>query len=335
MTANTDEALSLPIEIRAFTSVDEILNLPNFEKDHPVTKESYDKLHGHYNFGIDFYCCFQEEGGQLCYRRHQFGYVVVLKDGTKSIIGNHCGKTKFGADHSLSRDTALYQNKKKYLESLARAEKLLEEKDQRLEALDLMRQSLMRMNTRLASFRRSIGPQTMSAIEDALKTGATVVRINGVTSREYVDEAGQQRTERSTAIITVGHLRGVQCFDRSRYNGLGSRTNRVQQAFIELEEDINKNVRQSRLSKLESEIRLSEEVIADGKRMLNQAEVFFASDLSALCYLSPDRRDRVKTAREILRLKGEDASKSKAREWISTMDAGLKESHKVDKLEIS
>lgn len=101
------------IEIRTFSTMDEITSLDEFKENNPVSKENYESILGDYHFDEKVKCCVQNENEGLCNTEHNWGFVAKLVDGTLSIIGNDCAKNKFGADAKFNLDRSRYINEKR------------------------------------------------------------------------------------------------------------------------------------------------------------------------------------------------------------------------------
>ena len=69
------------------TNYDEVLGLPGFLEKNLITPENFDSVFSDYQIrDRDMHCCLLSDRG-LCNHKHNFGYVIQLKDGTLSIMG--------------------------------------------------------------------------------------------------------------------------------------------------------------------------------------------------------------------------------------------------------
>lgn len=96
-------------------SYDEIFSFDNFIENKEITLE---------NIVVDYEikdtelkCCLTDEKGK-CGQIHQKGYLVLLRDGTYSLMGGTCGRTKLNADSTISKNIASFENERKRLEKL-------------------------------------------------------------------------------------------------------------------------------------------------------------------------------------------------------------------------
>jgi hypothetical protein len=332
LTAEIDE--KRPIHVRTFKTPSEIWELPGFQHDNPVTKENYKDVLGDYKFGDEVRCCYMDEEDHLCRQAHKFGFVVILRDKSVSIIGNCCGRTKFDSEHKLQQDTARYLNRQKLLQAQARLAQLKDQKDQRLLEINELRRELSLMRRHLDNFSQQIGRFTLGEIQAREKTGRTEVEIYGVITKESTNETGKVEKERQRVPVRLGQLKGLQCFNRERYSEIGAKMKRVEDAFIQLEEDAIRTRRENQMNKLASEIDLSSQIVAEGRALLRYERAFFKGDLTLLCFLSSSLPDRIDTAVEILRENGQEISRSKARKWLSNLEQELKRSNRVEKIEL-
>lgn len=85
------------------TNYDEILGLPGFLEKNLITPKNFDSVFSDYQIrDRDMHCCLLSDRG-LCNHKHNFGYVIQLKDGTLSIMGNDC------AEKNLARMEVLFK----------------------------------------------------------------------------------------------------------------------------------------------------------------------------------------------------------------------------------
>jgi hypothetical protein len=116
---------------RRFDSLSEIEGLERYARDVRATAQDLDTALGDYEFEAMTPCELHS-----CHTGHKYGFVVVLKDGRITRVGNRCGGKAFGdkfADlrRAISRD----RNLRAIKEGLAEYERRVPEYRQRIEEL--------------------------------------------------------------------------------------------------------------------------------------------------------------------------------------------------------
>lgn len=321
------------IEIRTFASPTEIWDLHGFKHDNGINRNNYLRLKGDYWFPDEVHCCFLKENGNLCNEGHKWGFVAELTDGSYTIVGNNCAITKFGADSKIKADRTKYLNEKKRRERLASLKDLLEHKDKTLKALEHKEAELYRLKTSVTEFRDKLGAQTCHNLMDMAKTGSSAITVLSVTYREYVDRDGQKKKERSEAPARIGNLGSIRIFNDHIFSSIQSQILSIRQAYQQAAQ-IQNDAKISDLEKITSGLNSVErviELVSDTKKSI---ESFFTNDLSLLCFISPDKSDRYKTARAVLETQGIEVGKEKAKEWLNEKERQLLEELRADKLEI-
>jgi hypothetical protein len=208
----------LPIDIRTFESYEQIRSeVAGFIENHPISKLTYARIVGDYNFSDEVRCCFQKENGKLCETEHKRGWVARLEDGTATIIGNHCAEDKFGADSRLISDRARYINEKKRQERLALLQQMLNLKEERFGRLAELRKLVMALENRVKVIIDPLGLFVQRRLKDMIRTGRTEVAITAVKNRPYVDENGRSKIERRTYVQVLGNLAGVELAARGTF----------------------------------------------------------------------------------------------------------------------
>ena len=101
-------------------SYEDLISLEMFVENKEITLENFETILVDYQItDTELKCCLTDEKGK-CGQIHQKGYLVLLKDGTYSLMGGTCGRTKFNADSTISKNIASFENERKRQEKLGR-----------------------------------------------------------------------------------------------------------------------------------------------------------------------------------------------------------------------
>ena len=97
---------------------------------------------------------------------------------------------------------------------------------------------------------------------------------------------------------------------------------------------ITSNIKLSILEHLTSAIGDIDRIAISVADLVAQEHTFLTNDLALLCFLTPDKAERYKTARVVLEELGHDAGKDKAKDWLADKDREIREALSAEKIEI-
>lgn len=329
---------NLPFDIRTFESYEQIRNeVAGFIENHPISKLTYAQIVGDYNLPDEVRCCFEKENGKLCETEHKRGWVARLKDGTATIIGNHCAEDKFGADSRLISDRSRYINEKKRRERLAALQQLLEQKDGRLARLAELRKLVMALESRVKVITDQLGPLVQRRLKDMIRTGRTEVAITAVKNRPYVDAEGRKKNERSTFVQVLGRLGGVELAARGTYADFHDSISDIVRAYqraaeLAAGEDLQK--RSKEVDVVCGKLQAFDRVVQEAGRLLGLEESFFGNNFMLLCFVTDNKDERQKAAKVALRRLGKGDDSGRVDAWLADQQKAIAEQLDVDSIEI-
>jgi hypothetical protein len=329
--------LSQHIDIRTFGSIEEIRALDNFVENDPLSKANYRRLRGDYHLPEEFGCCVQKDNGKLCGEPHKHGWVAELQDGTATIIGGDCAREKFGADSSLVADSHRYLNEKRRRERLATMIQLQPLKTERIARLGQLRISLMEVNKRIKNVTDALGPLVQRQLRDMVKTRRSEVMIDATRRRQYVDDDGKNREEKSTFTHVVGSLSGVDLTVSGAYSAIYDAINDIVRAYRraeELEQDPDVVRKSKEVESVAGRLQQFDRVMQDGERLVDLERVFLANDFRLLCFLSRDDAERIMAAEVAMRLTDKGRRKDDPRGWLSAYENAIKHELQVDSISV-
>lgn len=321
------------LEVRTFTSLEEIRSLEAFKGGNPINKNQYERIIGDYWLENKVKCCFEKQNGNLCNQEHNFGFVAELKDGSITIVGNCCAKDKFGADAQIKADRSKYLNEKRRLERLQAVRKLLVEKDTRLNVINEMRGKLQRVIVDLNNIKGKLGEPTQRKLVDMSRTGNGKVSLEIINLRQYTDDDGQIKTEKRVTPTTLGTIKGVSIFNKANFDSVYSAFNAVERTYNQVER-IEEDVKSQELDYLTGQLGQFTTGIAQGENLVKAAVEFFKNDLTLLCFLVSDKPERYKAAHIAMEQEGISGGKDKAKQWLSQKEQELRKVLTADKLRI-
>jgi hypothetical protein len=321
------------IQVRTFQSEEEIRQQPGFLENALVAKGNYARLLGDYRLPERLSCCLQRAAGHRCSVKHNYGFVVKLKDETVSIIGNQCGNTTFGAESALAKDMKLYANEKARQEALRRLGEILAMREAAESSVAGMYSQLKDLTERSRKRLTEFGDYAAHRIRAMSRVESNRVTVTGVRLRPYVED-GQNKTERTTIEITAGTLLGLSIFRSELVTSLQETLRGIAAAYREAE-TLDGSATTTTLSRVASAVSQLESVLRNGQELLAAEGSFERCDWSCLPFLAKETGDRVRLARMALTQANLPSNKDRGKEYIHRLEMDLKSRHGVQKLEIS
>lgn len=321
------------IEIRTFSSPEEISEHPNFVPDSPINEKNYKKIIGDYHFGEDVLCCFERRCGSLCRQKHKRGWVAERDDGIVTIIGNNCAHIRFGANSRLIADQTLYNNTKRRNERLGKIVQQNEQKIERLARLGDLKAQLRMLEGKILSTLNEFGEQIARRLRDKARTGDFNVSITAVKHRDYLDEEGRQKTERSTFRHSLGSLKALVLVQSSSYHSIYRTITEIEVAHYDAEE-LTARSKAATIEGVARRLNIYEGTLKAGQQLLDLETVFLSNNYFLFCFIVSDRAIRYKTALLAMRQAGISGGKDKAKEWLAEKEKMIKQNLGVDAIEI-
>lgn len=331
----TASPLSQHIDIRTFGSIEEIRALDNFVENNPLSKANYKHLRGDYHLPEKVSCCVQKDNGKLCGEMHRHGWVAELQDGTVTIIGGDCARDKFGADSSLVADSHRYLNEKHRRERLVTMVQLLPLKAERIARLGHLRTSLIELDKRIKGVTGELGPLVQRSLRDMVKMRRSEVVIDATKRREYVDDRGRMKEEKSTFLHTLGSLVGLDLIVTGAYIGIYDAINdlvRAYQRAEELERDPDVVRKSKEVDSVAGRLQQYDRIVQDSQHLIDLERPFLANDFRLLCFLSSDKTERVKAAKVAMRRVDKGRSRDDPNGWLSAYEDAIKRQLQVDSI---
>ena len=310
-------------------SYDELLSLDMFRENQEVTLENFENILIDYEIkDVELKCCLTDEKGK-CGQIHKKGYLVLLKDGTYSLMGGTCGRTKFNADSTISKNIASFENERKRQEKLGRLYDFINNKEKYEKIINQLRVLV----GEITAFDREIQILgfNLKILNNRYKSSDRAVLIK---TYKY-DEKGNSRYQ---ATERIGYLHELNLFDAKDTGSYGLDVHRL---IIGLKKacELDNQIKQKPKARVDKQVNdlvrdLSHfESLQDELLMRKSSiEKFKNSDLSLLCYLTNSDHIREDAAKYFLRSKGRDISKTES--YLANKDSSYLDQYSCDEIRI-
>ena len=288
-------------------SYENLISLEMFVENKEITLENFETILIDYQItDTELKCCLTDEKGK-CGQIHQKGYLVLLKDGTYSLMGGTCGRTKFNADSTISRNIASFENERKRQEKLGRLYDFINNKEKYENIINKLKETV----GEITAFYRDIQILgfNLKILNDRYKSSDRAVLIK---TYKY-DEKGNSRYQ---ATERIGYLQELNLFDAK---DTGSYSLDVHRLIIGLKKacELDDQIKQKPKARVDKQVNdlvrdLSHFESLQDELLMRKSSIerFKNSDLSLLCYLTNSYHIREDAAKYFLRSKGRDISKT-------------------------
>nr|WP_314370684.1 hypothetical protein [uncultured Acinetobacter sp.] len=310
-------------------SYENLISLEMFVENKEITLENFETILVDYQItDAELKCCLTDEKGK-CGQIHQKGYLVLLKDGTYSLMGGTCGRTKFNADSTISKNIASFENERKRQEKLGRLYDFINHKEKYENIINKLKEIV----GEITAFYREIQILgfNLKILNNRYKSSDRAVLIK---TYKYDDKGNPryQATER------IGYLQELNLFDAK---DTGSYSLDVHKLIIGLKKacELDDQIKQKPKARFDKQVNdlvrdLSHFESLQDELLMRKSSIerFKNSDLSLLCYLTNTYHIREDAAKYFLRSKGRDISKTES--YLANKDSSYLDQYGCDELRV-
>lgn len=310
-------------------SYDEIFSLDNFIENKEITLENFENIVVDYEIkDTELKCCLTDHKGK-CGQIHQKGYLVLLKDSTYSLMGGTCGRTKFNADSTISKNIASFENERKRQEKLGRLYDFINNREKYENIINRLKDIV----GEITAFYREIQILgfNLKILNDRYKSSDRAVLIK---TYKY-DEKGNSRYQ---ATERIGYLQELNLFDAKDTGSYGLDVHKL---IIGLKKacELDDQIKQKPKARVDKQVNdlvrdLSHFESLQDELLMRKSSIerFKNSDLSLLCYLTNSYHIREDAAKYFLQSKGRDISKTES--YLANKDSFYLDQYSCDELRV-
>ena len=270
-----------------------------------------------------------DENGNRCGREHYKGYLVLLKDGTYSLMGGDCGRNKFDADSKISKNIISFENERKRQEKLGRLYDFINNKEKYEKIINELKKIVGEI-TAFYQEAQMLG-FNLNILNNRYKSSDRAVLIK---TYKY-DEKGNSRYR---ATERIGYLQELNLFDAKDIRSYGLDVHRL---IIGLKKacELDDQIKQKPKARIDKQVNdlvrdLSHFESLQDELLIRKSSIerFKNSDLSLLCYLTNSHHIREDAAKYFLRSKGRDISKVES--YLANKDSSYLDQYNCDEIKV-
>ena len=279
------------------TNYDEVLGLPGFLEKNLITPENFDSVFSDYQIrDRDMHCCLLSDRG-LCNHKHNFGYVIQLKDGTLSIMGNDCAEKKFGANGGIIQGINLYENTKEAEKKLGKVFDFAIRFDEYTERLGNIVVKLKNIEDFYFNLKLSIVSRNYLKLNERYKASNTKVEVKTYKLGKPDPDNPNEEALIYMGTHTIGHISSLSIFDDRNFKEFEKKVSKLREALRDAlkshnqiieGEKIQPAVVRKRVNTILSQLNSFEEVESIINSRISDIEKFKKTDPQILCYLTDD-----------------------------------------------
>jgi hypothetical protein len=277
------------------TNYDEVLGLPGFLEKNLITPENFDSVFSDYQIrDRDMHCCLVSDRG-ICNHKHNFGYVIKLKNGTLSIMGNDCAENKFGANGGIIQGINLYENTKKAKEKLGKVFDFAIRFDEYTERLSNIEVQLKNIEDFYFHLILIIGSRNYLKLNERYKAANTKVEVKSYKVGQPDPDNPNDETLIYMGTHTLGHIPSLNIFDDRNFKEFEKKIVKLREALRDAlkthkqiieGENIQPTILRKRVSMIMSQLTSFDEVETTINTRVSDIEKFRKADPEILCYLT-------------------------------------------------
>lgn len=293
--------------LTVFKSVDQIKAVPGFKPNNPVSVDQFARFIGYYTLKPALKCCVAERSG-LCLQSHNNGWVVGLKDGSASIIGIDCAKSKFDADEGFRSQRVIAERTRQQDDIRRALGGLLVNKDHDLKRLRSTSAALDELERATSTISAALGDSLISALRDLdqrtrgsvqLTTYAEQAFFNKITNRLDIRDV---RTFRE-----IGRIRVPESFHLAHISKLRNTLAAAELTYSSIEK-IDKKPSPKLATHFSRTINAVHPASLRIAELQRQIRAFLNGKLELLYFVAPTGKDKIRVAQFIAQLKGNSIS---------------------------
>lgn len=312
------------MSLKRFRSVEDILALPSFIPSNPVSLATFASFAGDYHLKQPLKCCVEEKG-RLCQQAHNHGWVVNLKDGTTSIIGTDCAKTKFDSDDGF-RARRVEAESERRSDDIRRAfgALLVNEAEDRKRLVSAIN-ALADLRRLVLQIREALGISLVTALLDLHRKARGTVQMPSYIDREVFNPSKREMEVRTVrTMIDVGRLPVPEALEQAVLSRIEFKLNAAASAYARID-SLEKKPIAKLASHLSDCITGVPPASARTIELQKQVQSFLGSDLRLLYVVSPNPKDQLRSAQFIANLNGSAVSTADARRAVVLAVAAIRQ----------
>jgi hypothetical protein len=257
-----------------FRSIIEVEKLAPFREKNYFHKDDYENvLYDYVGQNTEFNCCLMKTSGKPCKQKHDWGYVVQLKDKSLTLVGNTCIFNELEGGHKALVDIREFRRKREYQERLEQLKIEISHRNNRIIEMESYLESINNSVVRLEEYREILGDTIYTKIRSRARAGDSSIQIEGVKVTKYKDENGKDKTEERRIPHVVGRISNLSAFSSETSHNLIRKIRSCIGFYREfsldiINEDSSKSYFGESLSKLRDFHKFNDEVQAFSKNVI-------------------------------------------------------------------
>lgn len=211
---------------------------------------------------------------------------------------------------------------------------MLAKKQSVFEQIERIKMEIITVKNNVRNLSGQLGPKTFQRLKHMAKSSSANVEIDAINFKDYIDEYGKPKKEKSLTTNRIGVIKGLTIFNDYTFESLNSEIHNIKRAY-DLAELVSDDAKTAHIESLTNSMGDFNHLISHLKQLKQDEQAFFDNNFQILCFLVSDKPDRYKTAQFVLKQLNKPNGKDKAKIWLSEKENEIKATLKADKLAIN
>lgn len=325
---------AIELEVREYKEIEELKAIEGFQSDAPFNQDEYQKIIGEYHLLNKVKCCLLKKN-HPCATEHNYGFVIRLKNGIATLIGNSCANDNFEAATTLRKDISSFRAAKTRKQKLEQINDVLKGENEIIALLKSAEKTLKDAQKTTSIISQEIGSETAKKIREMSSTQNSSVKVALAKTKTSINEKTKERETYSTKFsVTIGFIAGCEIFNTTSWDTLQRSINKLRdslsKAKLTLANPENFSNQKINSVSLELNERVNLELLS--KKMLEANLAFKNNNPLLPGYITDNKIEKLNAAKYSLKLLERPSGKNQARALIEQFETELKAQNNADRI---
>ncbi|WP_454913758.1 hypothetical protein [Stutzerimonas chloritidismutans] len=325
---------AIEMEVREYKEIEELKAIEGFQPDAPFTQDDYQKIIGEYHLLNKVKCCLLKKN-HPCATEHNYGFVIRLKNGIATLIGNSCANDNFEAATALRKDINSFRAAKTRRQKLEQIKNVLNNENEIIALLKSSEKTLKDAQKTTSIISQEIGSETTKKLREMSSTRNNSVQIALARTKTSINEKTKERESHTTKFsATIGFIAGCEIFNTSSWDTLQRSINKLRDALskAKLTQANPKSFSNQKINSVALELNEISNLELLSKNMSEANLAFKNNNPLLLGYITENKIEKLNAAKYSLKLSEKLSGKNQARALIEQFETKLKAQNNADRI---
>lgn len=325
---------AIEVEVREFKTLEEIEAVEGFQPSTPFKKDDYHNIIGDYHLSKKVKCCLLKKNS-TCSTEHNYGFVIRLKNGTATLIGNSCANENFEAETTLRKDIKSHQAGKTRKRKLEQISNTIDAEQEIVELLEKSEIALIKAQKIAQNISQKIGSETARKLREMTSTQNNSIQITLAKTKTSENKGTKTKETQTTKFtVTLGFISGYEIFNPTSWTTIKDSIKKLKESLSKAKQLLSNPEKYSNqeINKISLELNEIDNLDQLSTKMLDNLLAFSENDLLLLGYITDNKAEKINAAKYALETSGKLSGKNQAKNHIESFETVLKAQHNANKI---